>query len=447
MTRDGSAAAPFNDLKTALENPKLKAGHTIYLRAGTHILRGDTSITAPNVTIRPYAGEAAIIELDAADLSLNGAGLALRDVTIRSSVQQRTSAQVGSAQTDISVGAFDVRSFATLTNVRIAGSAGAGWWTGSAGTWKGVLVQDSGWDAPDRGHGHAFYSQNNSSDGTKALQACILVNGFSYSLHIYGSKNAFLSGYALADCIVMNDNALIGGEARSRVDAVMVDNCAFYAPFHIGYRLSTNGTASITDCLLRRLTIQQAWENLTVDGCTVLAGSSECVQMIATTDYSGLHVDNNVYISSAATPFNLVDGGGGLTFAQWQARTGLDAHSRHYATVQDAVTAGDLVVPIVRVFAVNEGKHKANIAIWNPNEDATVSVDLSALALANGNYELRQARDYTGDVRAVKYTGKPVSVVMSGTTAYPPGYPTPYHPDTVPANALPVFGAFELWAV
>jgi hypothetical protein len=96
---------------------------------------------------------------------------------------------------------------------------------------------------------------------------------------------------------------------------------------------------------------------------------------------------------------------------------------------------------------VAEGSHKANIAIWNPNEDATVSVDLSALSLANGTYELRQVRDQTGDVRAVTYTGAAVSVSMSGTTAYPPGYPTPYHPEAVPANALPVFGAFELWAV
>jgi hypothetical protein len=99
------------------------------------------------------------------------------------------------------------------------------------------------------------------------------------------------------------------------------------------------------------------------------------------------------------------------------------------------------------VYPVNEGSHIANIAIWNPLEDATVAVDLSSLGMANGNYELRQVRDYTGDVRAVTYIGAAVSVSMSGTTAYPPGYPTVYHPEAVPANALPTFGAFELWAV
>lgn len=444
---DGSLSAPFTDLKTALINDKLRSGHVIYLRAGTHLLRGDTNMIARNVTIRPYTGEAAIIELDAVSLSLNGAGLALHDVTIRSSVEQRTSEQTGSAPTDIVVGAVDVLQSITLTNVRMTGISNVGWWAGSTGTWKGVLVQDSGWDAPDRGHGHALYMHNNASYGSKTLEACILVNGFGFNLHVYGSAAAKLEDIHMADCIVMNDNALIGGESGSSITNVTVDTCVLYTPLQMGYVTSTNGTASLTDSILRQLVIEQTWTSLTVDGCTVLGGSSACVQMVAAADYSGLHVDNNVYISSAASPFNLVNGGGGLTFTQWKTATGLDATSRHYTTVADAVTAGDLVVPIVRVFAVNEGNHKANVAIWNPNEDATVSVDLSAIALANGSYELRQVRDYTGDVRAVTYTGAAVSVSMSGTTAYPPGYPTPYHPEAVPANALPVFGAFELWAV
>jgi hypothetical protein len=447
MTTDGSAAAPFTDLKTALENPKLKAGHTIYLLSGTHVLSGNTTASAAGITVRPFRSEAVVIDMYRADLFLNSNGLVLRDVSIISSDPQRISDQTGSAPNDVQTGEITINGPVSLANVRITSTSGVGWWTNSAGTWKGVLIQDIGWDAPDRGHGHALYAQNKASDGTKTLTACILVNGYSYSLHIYGSRNAALSGFTLTDCIVMNDNALIGGESGSSVDSVILKNCAFYAPLRIGYAVSTNGTASLTDSLLRRLTIQQSWQSLTVSGCTMLAGSGVCMQMYAAADYSGLHLDHNVYISSAAAPFQLINGAGTVTFAQWKVATGLDKNSRFYSSVKDAVTAGDLVVPVVRVFAVNEGNHKANIAIWNPNSDATVSVDLSALGLVNGSYQLRQVRDYTGDVRAVTYTGAAVTVSMSGTTAYPPGYPTPYHPEAVPANALPVFGAFELWAV
>lgn len=443
---DGSIASPFTDLKTALENPKLTNGHTIYLKAGTHPLRGNTTVRAAGITVRPYQSASVIIDLQQADLFLSSNGLTLRDVTIISSDQQRTDSQPGSTPTDVQAGAMNVYAPLSLINVRVAGTTLMGWWAGSTGTWRGVLVQDIGWDAPDRGHGHALYSQNDGTGGLKTLDTCVLVNGYSYSLHIYGSGRASLSGYRLNQCVVMNENALIGGESGSSVDDVQLTNCVFYAPLRMGWALSGNGSAGITDSVFRLLTIQQSWESLSVSNCVILAGASDCVLLYAAQDYTGLHIDNNVYISSAASPFQLY-GGEGLTFDQWKAATGLDANSRHYATVQDAVAAGDLTAPVVRVFPVNEGGHIANIAIWNPLEDATVAVDLSALGMANGSYELRQVRDYTGDVRPFTYSGAAVDVSMSGTTEWPPGYPTPYHPEAVPANALPVFGAFELWAV
>jgi hypothetical protein len=443
---DGSAASPFTSLKTALENPLLESGDTIYLRAGTHHLAADTTAAAAGITVRPYQSEAVVIDLQQSNLNLNAPSLALRDVTILSSDQQRDTTNTGSAPADISAGAVNVGLSITLTNVRITGSSGVGWWSDSTGTWKGVLVQDTGWDAPDRGHGHALYMQNNASYGRKTLEACILVNGYGYSLHIYGSSNSFLEAITLDRCVVMNERALIGGLSGASVDGLIVDNCVFYAPLQLGYVAASHRTASLTGSLLRGLGVRHTWQSLTANTCTVLAADGDCLTLAATADFSGLAIDNNVYISSKAAPF-VLEGTGAMTLAQWRTATGLDATSRHYTTIAAAVSAGDLVVPVVRVFAVNEGNHKANIAIWNPNEDATVSVDLSALSLANGSYELRQVRDYTGDVRAVTYTGAAVTVNMSGTTAYPPGYPTPYHPEAVPANALPVFGAFELWAV
>lgn len=440
---DGSIVDPFTDLATAFENPRLKSGHTIYLRQGTHPLSKVVAHTVAGVTVRSYPGELAVIDCGAFELDLN-ASVDLRDLTVTSSVTTRDTEEPLSRAMDGIIGAM-VGNAGTinLTNVRLVATSNVGWWTGSTGTWKGVLVQDTGWDAPDRGHGHVLYTQNKASDGLKTVTACIFVKGYGGNLRLYGSSASILQGYRISDSIFMHERALIGG---SPVDDVQITNCMFYSAVQWGYREKDNQSASISNSFMRYTQVVRFWQSLTMTGCVVLAGNGDCVNVQIGQYYTNLHFDNNVYISSKARPF-AIDGDGWRSFAEWQAETGQDANSRFYTSVADAAADGALTVPIVKVFPVNEGNHIANIAIWNPLEDATVDVDLSALALDNGDYELRQVRDYDNDRRQFAYSGSSVTVSMSGTTQWPPGYPTPYHPETVPANALPEFGAFELWRV
>ncbi len=49
----------------------------------------------------------------------------------------------------------------------------------------GCLSYYNGWEAPDRGHGHNVYAQNQTT--TKYITDSILFSGFSHNIHIYGS--------------------------------------------------------------------------------------------------------------------------------------------------------------------------------------------------------------------------------------------------------------------
>ncbi len=57
----------------------------------------------------------------------------------------------------------------------------------------GCLSYYNGWEAPDRGHGHNIYAQNQT--GTKKITDTILFSGFSHNIHIYGSSSAFLNNF------------------------------------------------------------------------------------------------------------------------------------------------------------------------------------------------------------------------------------------------------------
>src|ERR1051326_24629 len=50
---------------------------------------------------------------------------------------------------------------------------GVSWWTASKDSeLHGCIIYDNGWEAPDRGHGHAIYTQN--AEGVKTISDCII---------------------------------------------------------------------------------------------------------------------------------------------------------------------------------------------------------------------------------------------------------------------------------
>ena len=71
---------------------------------------------------------------------------------------------------------------------------GISFWSGATDSEvHGCIIYDNGWKAPDRGHGHAIYTQN--KDGVKTIANCIMTGGYGFTLHAYGSKQAYVDNY------------------------------------------------------------------------------------------------------------------------------------------------------------------------------------------------------------------------------------------------------------
>jgi hypothetical protein len=105
----------------------------------------------------------------------------------------------------------------------------------------------------------------------------------------------------------------------------------------------------------------------------------------------------------------------------------------------------------------DNAEHLALIHLWNFEDLNSVNVDLAALNLPNGDYQLRSVQDYFNDRRSVNGYDADTSSVISidmttGTVAQPIGetgedhglpYNFPYYWET---STMPRYGAFFLVA-
>src|SRR5262245_9154025 len=88
---------------------------------------------------------------------------------------------------------------------------GVSFWSGAIDSeLHGCIIYDNGWDAPDRGHGHAVYTQNQT--GIKVISDCIMTGGFGYTMHAYGSSRAYVDNYLIEGNICyVGGRFLVGG--------------------------------------------------------------------------------------------------------------------------------------------------------------------------------------------------------------------------------------------
>jgi hypothetical protein len=119
----------------------------------------------------------------------------------------------------------------------------------------------------------------------------------------------------------------------------------------------------------------------------------------------------------------------GLTFAQWQKQTGLDADSKFTKGPPSKARV------IVRPNAHEPGR--ANLAILNPAALPEVEVDLSEILKKRQAFRVVSVKDYFGKpVLTGTYTGDSIRVPMKPSNAPPPiGMPDEKLPVTEPRFA------------
>jgi hypothetical protein len=265
----------------------------------------------------------------------------------------------------------------------------------------GNLIYFNGWTAPDRGHGHGVYTQN-QGPGFKKFFNNILFQGFAFNIQAYGDA-------AYLDNFDMEGNTL----------------------FLPGGLLSTPGE----DLLLGG--IQHVAQNpiVTNNYLYMTASSSADFQLgyaFGVGTNNGIVLNNQINVSTFVAPTNLTMTGN--TFLQ--APTGITESSYPGNTyLNGAPPTGTLVFIQPNLYEPG----RANITIYNWGLASSVSVDLSAILSAGSTYQIQNAQDFfAAPVLSGTYDGNPVSIPMTGlSVATPVGWPPP-------PPAGPSFNAFVL---
>ncbi len=126
---------------------------------------------------------------------------------------------------------------------------GISWWKGSTDSEVyGSIIYDNGWKAPDRGHGHAVYTQN--QDGTKTIADCIMTGGFGYTMHAYGSSRAYVDNYVVEGNICYDGGHFLIGGGRPSRNIRAAENCLYNVSMQIGYSAPHNEDCNIRDNLI-----------------------------------------------------------------------------------------------------------------------------------------------------------------------------------------------------
>jgi hypothetical protein len=126
---------------------------------------------------------------------------------------------------------------------------GVSWWTPSRDSeLHGCIIYGNGWDAPDRGHGHAIYTQND--DGVKTISDCIMTGGYGYTLHAYGSNRADVNNYLVSGNIFYNAGPFLIGSGKPSRNIRVLMNFLYGVPLQLGYDAPYNEDCEVSHNVL-----------------------------------------------------------------------------------------------------------------------------------------------------------------------------------------------------
>jgi len=409
---DGSKACPW-DLATALAQPAaVRPGDTIWLLGGRYVGGFESRLkgtAAAPITVRQAPGARATIDClsdKSALFSVGGEWTRYWGFEVTCSNPRRETKATGSAPADINRGGVNCQgaNIAFVNLVVHDCSNGFGFWSGGeGGEIYGCIIYNNGWDAPDRGHGHAIYTQNKT--GTKRLVDNVMFNQFCYGVHAYGSSRAFLSGFHVEGNVSFNNGAaksptslapciLIGGGSPSERIAV-IENYTYSTGYgatalQLGYGANNKDAVVRDNYFVGGISLRK-WEKLAVAGNTFIGGAPQ------------------------------VDPPAG------------DVRASN--TLVAGRPVGAKVV--VRPNAYEPGR--GHVIVYNWDKKPQVEADLSQVLKPGAKFKVVSAQDFFGEpVFAGRYDGKSVRLPMKAYRAVPPIGKESY----VPPATGPEFNVF-----
>ena len=345
------------DLATALgAKSPAGPGDTVWLLGGTY--RGGFTAKVSGkegspILFRQAPGERATVDCRVEGkgqtlFQVDGSWLVFRDFEVTCSDPKRETQEKGSSPGDINRGGINVMgSEDKFINLVVHDTAqGFGFWSsGEGGEIAGCIIYNNGWTGPDRGHGHAIYTQNKA--GTKRLVDNIMFNQFCYGIHAYGSPRAFLVGYHIEGNVGFNNgaasrptdrhpNILVGaGSPGERI--TLVSNFTYHTGLGgsvmLGYGALNKDVTLRDNYFVGGMNVRW-WEKVVGSGNTLVAGLApltlDCAKCGDPAQYEW---NKNTYLPSEKAVLSLTtkEGGKALSFEDWRKATGLDKDSTGFA--------------------------------------------------------------------------------------------------------------------
>ncbi|HEV2970789.1 MAG TPA: right-handed parallel beta-helix repeat-containing protein [Pirellulales bacterium] len=266
-TGDGTRQSPWDLESALLGRQKIAPGDTVWLLSGIYHYpdrRLDSAgyvvrlagTEAKSIQVRSVLGERVTID-GGLTVQAPASWLQIRDLEILVSenlTRSRTVQESGShpSSYDRLWGGLQIHAGKACQYIHLTVhdcAQGVAFWSGAADSEiYGCLIYDNGWKAPDRGHGHAIYTQN--KDGLKTITNCIITGGYSYSVHAYGSKQAFVDHYLIQQNICYDAGRFLVGGERPSHDIRVLGNSLANVGMQIGYGATENDDCEVRDNLV-----------------------------------------------------------------------------------------------------------------------------------------------------------------------------------------------------
>lgn len=405
---DGTEAKPW-DLATALSQP-LAAGTTLWLRGGTYSGSFTSTLTgtaeAP-IVVRGYPGERPVVDGGADPHSntftIEGAFAWYRDFEVTNSDPTRTIADTGSNPpgargAGVTINGHDTKIINLV--VHDCGVGVAAWSPASDAEVYGTLIFYNGWDAPDRGHGHAIYVQN--QNGKKRLVDNVMFRQFSYGIHGY-TEGGFIDGI----------------EAEGNVS------------FSNG-ELAASGFT--TDVLVGGLQIAHA-PVLRNNATWFPAGEGTAADLGYSAGCEGLVAEDNYFVGSTALTTSCAD----ILSLQGNTFVGTVDGITQAAWPSNTFVSGSPTGTKVFLRANQYEPGRAHVVVYDWDGAPTVPVDLASVLSVGDAYEIVDLQDALGPALVSgTFDGQPVALPMTSTNVAATVGDVTNPPSHTPAE----FGAF-----
>ena len=381
----GSITSPWS-LATALggASGKVKPGDTIWVRAGTYVapfrstLRGTAA--AP-IVVRAYPGERAIIDGRAAtgdNFVVAGSYSVFWGLEFTNSAGSRTTSVINhNFRRNMLINNGSHNKYINL----VLHDGGVAFFTYSVQSdveVYGSIIYNNGWQAPDRGHGHALYLK--SDVGPLVARDNVIFNQFGYGIHAYtNTGSGLLNGIRLEGYVSLNNGSLstsgtsanIGNLGQPLANNLVVrDNMTYFGPTLSGTNLTLGSGSGLT-----------ATGNYVVGGSGIKQGT-----------WSGATISNNTVLSASAS--------------------------------------GRSTAVVVRPNVYEPGR--ANVIVYNWGQQGSVSVDASRFLPVGARYEIRNVQNLFGAPAASgTYGGGSITLPLAGVQPpVPVGMSTSRAPST-----------------